>query len=223
LPGYGRAMPDGADLRLYYLVHKAFRETGREIAECLAGLDPSDTQRVSGVADVWEFYSRQLRHHHVNEDDVIWPTLVRRRAAYVEIEREMEKEHEEMDAVLDPADAAVSAMRRSPSTETVKTAADAVAAFDRVLIAHLDHEEQIALPAVHEALGRKEFDKMGEDFLKSIPKDDLPYAAASLDEWAHEVPDRDRPPPPPLPVRLLVALSWRRKYRKFVAPIRAAG
>ena len=216
------AKNEGADVRLYLLVHKAFRETGRELSEALAGLDASDTERVNGIADIWEFYSRQLHHHHVNEDEVIWPTLVQRNFAYAELEREMQKEHAEIDAVLDPSDAAVSAMRQSPSPATVKAAADAVAAFAKELNQHLDHEEEIALRALHEALGRAEFDKMGEAFFKSIPKDDLPYAAASLDEWARKTPAADRPPPPPLPARVLTALSWRRKYRKFVAPIRDA-
>jgi hemerythrin-like domain-containing protein len=206
------------------LVHKAFRETGQEIATGLARLADADIdpERVRGVADIWNFYSRSLQGHHVHEDDAIWPKVVERKPDFSEIEKQMEQEHGEVDRVLEPAGSAVAAMRTSPDPTTIKAAAEAIAACVRELDEHLDHEEAIAFPVVQQALGRKEFDKMGEEFLRSTPKADLPYAAASLDEMARSVPEAERPPPPPIPVRLLIALSWRRKYRRFVAPLREA-
>ena len=64
-----------------------------------------------------------------------------------------------------------------------------------------------------------EWDEMSDEQLKSIPKRDLGFAVAALDETMATVPDDERPPPPPLPVRLMLAVSWRRRWRKFIAPL----
>jgi hemerythrin-like domain-containing protein len=214
---------DRADLRLFRVVHLAFRATGKEIADAFPGLDNADTERVAGVADVWDFYARALSHHHENEDDVIWPRIVERRPDFADVEAEMKREHRDVDTALTSATQAVTALRGSADPAAIKAASDAVAMLVRELDEHLDHEERVALPIVHEAFGREEFEKMEEQFLRSTARGDLPYEAASLDEWARRVPDAERPPPPPLPVRLMLALSWRRKYRRFVEPIREAG
>lgn len=211
---------NGADLRLYRLVHRAFRQTGKEIAEAMPNLVDADQEKLARIADIWDFYSRALRMHHVHEDDEIWPVLVQRRPDFAETEAEMKREHGEVDDKLDPADAAAATLRTATDAKTVAVATQAFAACVRKLDEHLDHEEDVALPAVHEAFGQEEFAKMDEHFLRSTPKADLPYAAATLDELARQTPEADRPPPPPLPVRLMLALSWRRKYHKFVAPLR---
>jgi hypothetical protein len=33
------------------------------------------------------------------------------------------------------------------------------------------------------------------------------------------LPEADRPPPPPIFVRVMVTLSWRKQYQKFMAPL----
>jgi hemerythrin-like domain-containing protein len=211
---------DGADLRLYRLVHRAFRQTGKEIAEAMPNLVDADQEKLARIADIWDFYSRALRMHHVHEDDEIWPVLVQRRPDFAETEAEMKREHEEVDEKLDPADAAAATLRSATDAKTVAVATQTFAACVRKLDEHLDHEEGVAFPFVRDAFGREEFAKLEEQFLRSTPNADLPYAAATLDELARQTPDAERPPPPPLPVRLMLALSWRRKYRKFVAPLR---
>jgi hemerythrin-like domain-containing protein len=215
-------VPDdsGADLRLYQLVHRLFRERGHDLVETFRSLDGADRERVARVADVWDFYSRMLRQHHHDEDNVIWPRLKERRPDFAAVEAEMEREHRAVDQDLAAADAGVAAVRRTAADVT--KAAEAVAAVSRGLDEHLDHEERVAFPVVHEALSEAEWAKMEKGFLRSTPKADLPYAAAALEECARRVSDAERPPPPPLPVRLALALSWRRKYRRFSEPFRSA-
>jgi hemerythrin-like domain-containing protein len=217
------AEDEGADLRLVLVVHKAFRGIGEEMADGLtAQVDCQDAERIQRIADVWDFFTRSLVHHHEGEDEVIWPRVTELRPDFSTIEQQMEKEHGEIDGLLEPAVAAVAAMRKSCDPATVKAAADAIRACVAELDEHLGREEAVAFPVVHDTINREEFDAMGEKFFRSIPKADLPFAAASLDEWARKTPEAERPPPPPLPVRVLLALSWRRKFRKFVAPLREA-
>jgi hypothetical protein len=43
--------------------------------------------------------------------------------------------------------------------------------------------------------------------------------AGALDEVVRGLPKEQRPPPPPMMVRVLVAVSWRKRYGKFVEPL----
>ena len=55
--------------------------------------------------------------------------------------------------------------------------------------------------------------------MRAVPKADLPIVAGALDEVVRGLPREERPPPPPLLVRLLVALSWRKRDAEFVRPL----
>lgn len=47
----------------------------------------------------------------------------------------------------------------------------------------------------------------------------MPIVAGILDEVARTFPRDQQPPPPPLPLRVMLALSWRRRYAKFMEPL----
>jgi hypothetical protein len=48
--------------------------------------------------------------------------------------------------------------------------------------------------------------------LKSIPRKYLPSAVGAIDEVISDLPKDKQPSPPPLPISLMLALSWRRKW-----------
>ena len=60
---------------------------------------------------------------------------------------------------------------------------------------------------------------MSEQAFRSLDKKDLPVVAGALDEVVRGLPKEQRPPPPPLMVRVLVAVSWRKRYAKFIDPL----
>ena len=41
----------------------------------------------------------------------------------------------------------------------------------------------------------------------------------ALDELIQRLPKQKQPPPPPPPIRLMLVLSWRKKWSSFVKPI----
>jgi hypothetical protein len=45
-------------------------------------------------------------------------------------------------------------------------------------------------------------------------------AVGAIDEMVRGLPDAERPPPPPVPVRVLLAISWRRKWADWLEPLR---
>jgi hypothetical protein len=57
--------------------------------------------------------------------------------------------------------------------------------------------------------------------MRSLPKADLPIVAGILDEVVHGLPREQWPPAPPLFVRVMVAVSWRKRYQEFVEPLTA--
>ena len=61
--------------------------------------------------------------------------------------------------------------------------------------------------------------QLGDKAFRSIPKNDLPVIAGAMDEVVRSMPVERRPPPPPLIVRALIALSWRKRYAKFIEPL----
>ena len=60
---------------------------------------------------------------------------------------------------------------------------------------------------------------MDKDALKSIPRTHLAIAVGSLDEVVRSMPEAEQPPPPPLPIRVMLALSWRKKFAAWVKPL----
>jgi hypothetical protein len=62
---------------------------------------------------------------------------------------------------------------------------------------------------------------MDNEALKSIPRQYLPKAVGALDEVIRSLPEAERPSGPPPPIRLMLALAWRKKWAEFVKPLSA--
>jgi hypothetical protein len=75
------------------------------------------------------------------------------------------------------------------------------------------------LPAAARTVDAKEWDDASGRALRATLKSDLPIVAGILDEVTRSLPPEQQPPPPPMMLRLLLAVSWRRRYTKFMAPI----
>jgi len=98
---------------------------------------------------------------------------------------------------------------------------DAIVEVRDQLVPHLDVEDAKLLPAAAESVDPKEWARLGRQAMRSLPKDDLPVIAGALDEVVHGLPREQWPPPPPIPVRVMIAVSWRKRYQKFNEPLMA--
>ena len=128
-------------------------------------------------------------------------------------------QHQQLVARLDAVDAAVAALAASPDDATRVAAHDAIKAVRDELVPHLDVEDAQLLPAAAESVDGDEWKKISEQAFRSLDKKDLPVVAGALDEVVRGLPKEQRPPPPPLMVRMLVAVSWRKRYGKFIEPL----
>jgi len=84
---------------------------------------------------------------------------------------------------------------------------------------HLDAEDEKVLPAIAQSIPPKEWERLDKAALKSIPREYLPRAVGALDEVIQQLPKQEQPPPPPPPIRLMLVLSWRKKWSTWVKPL----
>ena len=207
-----------ADTRTYRVVHLAFRLMTTRLADATEKLEPSALHAV--IASHWSFYSGVLHHHHHNEDDSIFPALLAVRPDMGALVTSLEDDHQKLLGAMDAVDAAVTGFDGQPDAAHQVPLHAAIVAVRDMFFPHLDVEDEQIIPAITESIPPKEWDAMDKEALKSIPKEYMPTAVGALDEIIQGMPEQDRPPPPPLPIRLMLSVSWRKKWSAWVDPLR---
>lgn len=206
-----------ADTRLYQVVHNAFRLATNRLIDASEKLEPAQLKSVFGSR--WSFYSDVLHHHHHNEDDKIFPALVAVRPEMAAVLQKLQVEHQELVQNMDAVDAAVSALEQTPDAAHQKALHESLVAVRDAFFPHLDIEDEKILPAIADSISPKVWEDMDEEALKTIPRKHLPIAVGFLDDVIRGMPRAEQPAPPPLPIRLMLTLSWRKKFAAWVKPI----
>jgi hemerythrin-like domain-containing protein len=206
-----------ADTREYLVVHQSLRITLRRFVDATERLDPSKLAALLGPR--WALFTRGLHHHHEVEDSDFFPEILRVRPDTSALIERLENEHRDLVARLDTVDGAIAALEANPDPSTKQAAHDAITAVRDFLVPHLDMEDSDLLPVAAESVPGDEWKRISEHALRSLPKDVLPVAAGAIDEVVRSLPEHERPPPPPIFVRFLVAVSWRKRYTKFIEPL----
>jgi hemerythrin-like domain-containing protein len=208
-----------ADVRLLQMVHKTFRLMTTRMVEASAKLEPSKLR--PAIVPFWAFYVPILHHHHHTEDTVAFPALVARRPEFADLVGTLGADHEELLAAVASSNVAVAKFAEAPDADTQQAMHGSFVALRDEFFPHLDVEDERIIPAFAEFIPPAQWEKMDNDALKSIPRQYLPKAVAALDEVIQTVPEPERPVGgPPLPLRVLLALSWRKKWAAFVAPLK---
>lgn len=205
-----------ADIRLYEVVHTAFRKATDRFVDATGRMDPAVIQPLIGSR--WAFYTGVLNHHHHTEDDSVFPELVVLRPDLKELIGSLEKDHQRLIERMSAVDAAVAGLEKQPDIEHRDVLHAAIVAVREAFFPHLDAEDAQILPAIAESMPPAQWKRLDEAALRTIPRKYLPTAVGALDEVMHDVPVDRRPAPPPPPIRLMLALSWRRKYAAFIKP-----
>jgi hemerythrin-like domain-containing protein len=205
-----------ADTRLLQAVHKTFRLATDRFVNATEALEPSALQPIIG--NRWSFYSTVLHHHHHNEDEVAFPALIAVRPEMKELIATLEDDHRRLIKRMSDVDQAVATFEKNPDIPNRDALHDAIVAVRDEFFPHLDTEDARVIPAFAESIPPAEWDRMDNEALKTIPRKWLPTAVGALDEIIRGLPEAEQPPPPPLPIRVMVVLSWRRKYAAWIKP-----
>jgi hemerythrin-like domain-containing protein len=208
-----------ADVRLLQIVHKTLRLATTRLIDASANLEPPKLE--SNIAAFWDFYAAVVHYHHHTEDTIDFPALLAVRPDLAELVGKLGEEHKDLDAALQSAGAAVAWFAESPDPGTQQAMHASFVTVRDEFFPHLDVEDAQILPAFAESIPHAQWEEMDAKALKSIPRRYLSKAVAALDEVIQTVPEAERPVGgPPLPVRVLLAVSWRKKWAAFVAPLK---
>ena len=204
------------DIRLYRVVHETFRRLTTRLVDATARLEPSVLPPV--IRPYWDFYTAILHHHHHTEDVSIFPALLAVRPEMRPTIDMLEDEHVELGPNIDAVEAAVATFVNRPDASAQRAMHDAIVSLREWFFPHLDVEDEKILPAIAESIPPKHWKRLDKAALKSIPPKHLAFAVAALDEVIQSLPDEDRPSSPPPPIRLMLAVSWRKRWAAVVQP-----
>ncbi|MDT0346422.1 hemerythrin domain-containing protein [Streptomyces litchfieldiae] len=199
-----RDQPPGAvDFTMMYLTHDAFLRDLRRLEAAVAAGRAGDP----AVRNGWQTFKEQLHSHHVGEDEAVWPQLREKLTAPEDIAvlDLMEAEHGQIDPLQERIDAAFET--GGPELEA------AVKEFTTSIAAHMEHEEDQALPLVETHLGPEGWANYSQFMLRTQTMSDVgAYFAWLLDGASNETRNRALGPLPP-PLRYMLHQEWEPAYR----------
>lgn len=171
----------------------------------------------TGLSSYWSCFAEQLHHHHTIEDTEVFPYLRRslsgRGAGVLDA---MGTEHDAIDETQAAVQTALDALLADPTAPAASALRDRLATFRDVVLAHLAHEEEAAVPLIVEGfdveywtafMSRRQLDEGPDAFLPWV----LDGAPAPAVEQVTEAL--------PLPVRALLVEQWTPAHASRVAAL----
>ena len=208
------------DTREMLVVHSLFRRELRLAAGLVRRVPTGDTRRAAVVGRHLALVEEVLHHHHVAEDELLWPLLVERVAEELApVVRLMETQHEVVDRLLGEIGALRPAWTAGPDAGRTEELADL---YDRLYIGtteHLDAEEARVLPLVARSITPAEWAALGDAGRNGIARSDLSLVFGMMMYEGDPEVVATMLAPAPLPVRVLVPRLGRRAYRKHALTV----
>ena len=202
------------------IIHRIFRRQFAEAQELVQEVPAADATRVGAVSDHLGFLLDGLHMHHTTEDDLIWPKLLDRAGIDVPLVKRMEEQHRQIDASVAEVRAAMSAWRSAPTPATSSTLAERIGDFLVVLEGHLDEEERVVVPLIDRYLTEAEWQDVGERGFEKFTPAQRWIATGQMVEVATPEEAAMMFGQLPPPVKVLWHLIGKRKYRRYITPVR---
>jgi len=198
-------------------IHGAFRRDLDRFATALAAFPAGDAKRAGQLKTAWDHFNFELTRHHLGEHDIAWPAL-RQLGVSSDLLDQMDAEHDRLAAALKTADAAMSALVATPTTEAATAAGEAITTLRTVADEHMSHEEAEIEPVYQAKKDTPQMKQMGRQFSRGnllVSGNFMAWVqnGASEDEMAGL---RDNVPGPILAIFGNVVGM---QYRRQVAPV----
>lgn len=210
------AQPDTQDM---VVIHRIFRRGFPMLAELARGVPERDTAWAASLGAHVDFLLNGLHHHHTAEDDHLWPRLLERTRPDGELVARMEQQHKVVAGHVEHVRRVLPGWRADPSGAELPDALDELAL---ALAQHLDEEEAEILPLIRTHITVAEWQQLGDEAFAKFTDDEKLIALGQLldvtspDEAALFLGEL------PLFVRLMWALSGRRRYRRYMEKVSGA-
>lgn len=206
------AAPERPDTHEMIVIHNLFRRIFGDLPGLVRRVAPGDTARAEVLADAYVEVATGLHHHHTNEDELLWPTLLER----VEVERAFvlraEEQHERVHELLERGNGLVATFRTDPTAEHRDEFAAVIEDLNTALREHMADEERYILPLVEQHLTVAEWEQLGECGRASMPKDRLLIQLGWILDGMPAAQRRAFLRGMPLPARVLWRLVGRRQF-----------
>lgn len=165
----------GVDTSDMLVVHGCLRREFRLLPGLVCGVAEGDRPRAERVAEHVVWLAAILHHHHESEDRLLWPLLRERApAALGPTVQLMETQHAGVAAVSEKVAALLAAWRETAAAGSRDTLAERLQVLHDLLVEHLDLEEREMLPLASSVLTDKEWGRLGEEGMASVPGKDRP-------------------------------------------------
>jgi hypothetical protein len=203
------------------IVHRVFRREFQLLPLMVRRVRDGDTARAELVGAHGEELITALHHHHVGEDEELWPILEHRALPQIDLVRRMQDQHDQMASLLAECHPLLTRWRRSASAEHAEALGTALDAVPTVLSEHFDDEERHILPLVRQCVTNAEWAVLGRRGMASLPKPRLLVFLGYMFEDATPAERTSFMAHLPLPPRVLYRLVGRRKYEAERQALRA--
>jgi len=199
------------------VIHAAVRRDLARLGGALVEVTDGDRRRANDLGRAWRNLRDQLRHHHEQEDTILFPVAV-----HLGIERSLvevlEHEHQAMSRALDEIDTAMTSYATSASAADAADAAESVRRGTTVVDQHLAHEEGELEPLLRDHLESSEW-KAAMRQLRRQPLRRAGWFFAWLEDGASDEARAYLGAEVPTPVRVVFGQLFGRGYHRTIAPV----
>ncbi len=163
--------PTTPDLQSYLRIHRCLRTSAAKL-EAEASR-PANAAATAALACWFRGFAGEIRCHHHIEDELLFPALAARVMTYGEHAPRLDRDHDEVDELLDTLDAALRCGDRD-------SAGSAAVALRTHLDEHLQYEDDEIVPLFERHFSGAEFDALNAKAVRMTSPRQLVFTAPWL-------------------------------------------
>ena len=209
-PSAAQKLCDTSDM---VIVHRMFRRECALLPQLVAAVAGGDLARARTVAGHAREVLDMLHHHHVGEDELLWPRLSARTRFHADLLARMDSQHQGLAVLLEHAATSFTAWQNAPTAPTSTALSALLEQLSAGLNEHFDEEEAAVLPIVERVITAAEYQEVGQRGLVSIPLTRRLVVLGYLLEGATPQERSDFLAAVPAPARLAYRLIGARQHR----------
>jgi hemerythrin-like domain-containing protein len=202
------------------IVHRMFRRECALLPQLVTAVARGDVARARAVAGHAREVLDMLHHHHVGEDELLWPRLSVRARLQADLLARMESQHEGLAVLLERAATSFATWQNAPTAPTSAALAALLEELSAGLNEHFDEEEASVLPIVERVITAAEYHEVGKRGLVSVPLTRRLVVVGYLLEGATPQEQSDFLTVVPAPARLAYRLIGARQHRHETTSLR---